>query len=895
MSRVEQIESLFHEARTLGPGQDRRAWVQARSDDPEMAAEVIALLDAHTAMSGTGSSGAESPAAEASSTVPSGQFGPYRAVELLGHGGMSAVYLARRTDGNFDQTVALKIMAPHLANTEFLRRFEIERQLLASLNHHHITRLFDGGISSSGDPYLVTEYVDGAMIDDDCDQRRLNVSARVRIFLQVCEAVDYAHRNLIIHRDLKPANILVNSDGVVKLLDFGTASLLAASENVPVTTMRMMTPRYASPEQLRGERVNTATDVFSLGVVLYELVTGAWPFGDRPSMVSDLNRAAGNVSPRPLSIVATEASAEQRSASRDELIKILKGDISAVILKALENEPARRYESVREMAADLERFLEGRPVQARPQTVFYRGRKFIQRHWLPVSAAAIFVFGLLTATLVAQHQASIARSRYVDLRSLTTMLLFDLRNAITDLPGSVEAQRILVTRLVKSLDQMVGQSGEDSKLRLDLAEAYRQLGELQGDPYGQNLGDSTGALASLQKARTLVASELAISASNQDAIRTLAQIEQTVGEVYFGIGQSKEAASRLESATKLNEGVIKVTAAPPDLLAAAAAYQVLGDIYGQPGTSSLAEPSRAADSYRRTIELDQNALRQDPKLWRAQRGIGLVHGKLGDLNRFADPESALEEYKEALAAYDALPREEWNRPANVRFRARLLREIGGALRDLQQWAEAEQDLNQAIRMHEEVLAADPQDSRAKFDMAIVLESSLELYEDVRNPARAAQVAQRIVDLLDELVRKEPGNQLWRLTRAYHRYRLATEVSKLGDTAFALRTGTESLKELSPIADSAEATPQALELAAEAFARIEPASLRDPARAVRYAQRLMRLKPARDPEALYYLAIAQKSAGDTKAAAESAALALAAMPAPRNGHVPFTRVELEALR
>jgi serine/threonine protein kinase len=324
---------------------------------------------------------------------------------------MSVVYRAERADGQFDQTVALKVMAAYLAAPEFLRRFETERRLLASLHHPNITRLLDGGVSSSGDPFLVTEYVDGEPIDRHCDQRKLSVEARLRVFLQVCDAVDYAHRNLIVHRDLKPANILVDQEGAVKLLDFGTASLLAAEPDLTVTRLRMMTPRYASPEQLRGERANIATDVFSLGVILYELLTGAWPFGNPGSVLSELNRVAADSAASPPSTVITEATAESRSTPREQLGRMLRGDLGAIALKALENDPARRYDSVRAFLSDVENFLKGRPVLARPQTFLYRAGKLVRRRWLPVTAAAVFVCGLLAATGVATYQARQARAQ----------------------------------------------------------------------------------------------------------------------------------------------------------------------------------------------------------------------------------------------------------------------------------------------------------------------------------------------------------------------------------------------------------------------------------------------------------------------------------------------------
>jgi eukaryotic-like serine/threonine-protein kinase len=301
------------------------------------------------------------------------------------------------------------VMAHYLAGPEFLRRFETERRLLASLDHPHITRLIDGGVSTSGDPYLVTEFVDGVPIDAYCDQRKLDIEARLRVFLQVCDAVEYAHRNLIIHRDLKPGNILVSSQGVVKLLDFGTASLAATDADVTVTRMRMLTPRYASPEQLRGERVNTATDVFSLGVILYELLTGAWPFGNPTSILSELSRATSDVPPRSPSTVVTGECAAHRAASPAQLQRMLSGDLSAIVLKAIENDPKRRHDSVRALAGDIESHLEGRPVLARPQTILYRSRKFLRRHWIPAAAAAAVALALSATAGVAVYQARAAR------------------------------------------------------------------------------------------------------------------------------------------------------------------------------------------------------------------------------------------------------------------------------------------------------------------------------------------------------------------------------------------------------------------------------------------------------------------------------------------------------
>ena len=470
MSRTEQLEALFHDALALPAGVDRLRLVQARCEsDSGMLEEILSLLDAHDQMTH-----ATALPSAPETVVPNARFGAYQAVRLIGRGGMSAVYLARRVDGKFEQTVALKIMAAYLAGPEFLRRFETERQLLATLNHNNITRLIDGGVSSAGDPFLITEYVEGQTLDLYCDERKLDVESRLRIFLQVCEAVDYAHRNLIVHRDLKPGNILVNEEGAVKLLDFGTASLMAEHSDVTLTRARMLTPRYASPEQLRGERVNIATDVFSLGVVLYELLTGAWPFGDPDSILSGLNRTVEDVPAKPLTTVITEESAERRSISLPQLGRILKGDLSPIALKALEGEPARRYQSVRQFAADIESFLEGRPVQARPQTTLYRTSKFLRRRWLPSTAVAIFILGLLASTLFAMRQAQLARVQTLKAEKVNQFL-----NDMLSSAGEVnfDPQRFTVAQMLDAAAPRLEKSWKDdplieASLRTSLGASY---------------------------------------------------------------------------------------------------------------------------------------------------------------------------------------------------------------------------------------------------------------------------------------------------------------------------------------------------------------------------------------------------------------------------------------
>ena len=358
-----RVEALFHGALERPPSERKRWLDEQTGGESGLLTEVTSLLEALRQHQEHSTAEPREPEREPAPV----RFGPYETMRLLGRGGMGAVYLARRVDGQFDQTVALKSMASYLGRGEFLKKFQTERQLLASLNHPNITRLLDGGVTAAEEPYLVMEYVDGQPLDRYCDQHVLAVDERLRLFLQVCEAVDYAHRNLIVHRDLKPSNILVTGEGTAKLLDFGTASLMDENRELTVTMARMLTPRYASPEVLRGERANPASDIFSLGIVLFELLTGAWPFGKPGSVVSELERATRDVTPAAPSGTVTGQAAAARAMAPIGCERLLEGDLTAITLKCLENVAARRYDSASQLAADVERFLEGRPV--------WRGRR----------------------------------------------------------------------------------------------------------------------------------------------------------------------------------------------------------------------------------------------------------------------------------------------------------------------------------------------------------------------------------------------------------------------------------------------------------------------------------------------------------------------------------------
>ena len=326
------------------------------------------------------------------------QIGVYEIVSDLGFGGMGAVYLARRADGKFEQTVAIKMLRREF-NTERLRRtFEREKDILAALSHSNIARLLDAGSTTEGIPYLVMEYVKGEPLDEFCRRRQLSLDERLRLFTKVCEAVAYAHRNLIVHRDLKPSNILVSEDGEPKLLDFGISKLLGTdgADGVGgVTQLGALTPHYASPEQVRGETVTTASDVYSLGVVLFKVLTDRLPYRSTEKTNGDLQRAITESAP-PL---------PSASAQTADMTSRLKGDLDNIVLKSLSKEPERRYHTVDQFAADLRRFAEGQPVMARPATLPYRAIKFYGRNKVSVWAAALILISLCAGIVAALSQA----------------------------------------------------------------------------------------------------------------------------------------------------------------------------------------------------------------------------------------------------------------------------------------------------------------------------------------------------------------------------------------------------------------------------------------------------------------------------------------------------------
>jgi serine/threonine-protein kinase len=555
--RWDQIHDLFLAALEQ-PASARDRFLQERcGDDAELRREVASLLAAHETEGVVEQLTDELTDVGPRVAAADGRLvGPYRLRELVGEGGMGAVYLAERADGQYERQVALKLVRL-AAGPSLEQRLMAERQILARLSHPNIAQLLDGGLSDSGQPYFAMEYVAGRPLDRYCDEERLGVADRVRLFLDVCAAVDYAHRNLVIHRDLKPGNVLVTADGQVKLLDFGIARLVVedpdggTSGAQPTgTLLRALTPAYASPEQIRGEPMTTAADVYSLGVMLYELLSGQRPYrvdGEAPSAIE---RVICEVEPtRPSTAVAQAAEAQAIGAARgtaaDPLRRKLSGDLDIIVLKALRKEPGERYATAADLRDDLCRWLDGLPIEARPATIGYRAGRFVRRHRIPVAAAALVLVSLIGGLSAAVWQGRIAAAERDRARVEAT---------------KAEQVADFLSGLFEESDPELNPASEKTARELLAAGATRIERELADQPVVQAqmmdvIGGVYQKLALYDEARPLLAGALArrtahLEADHPDRIVSLRHL----AALHLELGEYDPADSLLATAIMLQRG-----------------------------------------------------------------------------------------------------------------------------------------------------------------------------------------------------------------------------------------------------------------------------------------------------------------------------------------------------
>ncbi len=630
--RWAQIRQIFDGALER-PEVDRAAYLRVVcARDDELRREVESLLASHDSAGDF----LDKPAANLSGIThtltsasvdlqeypPGYRAGPYELQKCIGRGGMGSVWLATRFDNEFKKQVAIKLVKRGMDTQEILRRFRLERQVLAGLTHPNIAALIDGGSTPDGLPYLVMEYVQGIRIDRYCEQHKSTITERLKLFRDVCAAVQYAHGNLVVHRDLKAGNILVTAEGVPKLLDFGIAKLirtefdtLAAAETRP--ELRPMTLDYASPEQVRGEPITTSTDVYSLGVLLYKLLTGKSPYGPRAQSDQALRRAIVEKEPlKPSSVILTDEKAvipqatqridlaqeETRDKARRRLKKKLAGDLDMIVLMALRKEPQRRYASVEQFSGDIRRYLEGRPVIARSDTFGYRTARFVRRNVVAVAAATMTALVLFAGAVFEQRSAARAtrneavaeaRLKVADAESLRQQS--DLQNAYFRLgesqspaaaletyrtalasarafeqahPGNSLASQFIAHAAMKVggmvLDQAPAEALDlftEARTRLEpVAETSPAdyFTAVQGQGHAQFLRrDLLGALASFSRALQVAEAQVA-KAPSDSTRRDVAAANFWVGAVLVQNGANEAGAAKLRKAFELYRDVAGV-------------------------------------------------------------------------------------------------------------------------------------------------------------------------------------------------------------------------------------------------------------------------------------------------------------------------------------------------
>ena len=647
-----QIKQVANACLDVEPNQREARLGELCGSDVSLLDEVKSLLASHADLGDFLETAAADP--EPDELLTGQQIGSYQIREAVAEGGMGTVYRAVRAS-DFQKQVAIKVIKRGMDTNFMLRRFRQERQILAGLDHPHVARLLDGGATADGRPYLVMEYIEGRAITDYCEEEGLTIPERLRLFRIVCAAVQSAHQNLVVHRDLKPSNILVTADGLPKLLDFGIAKMLDPDSGPTVTSLGLMTPECASPEQLRGEPINTGTDIYALGVLLYYLLAGEPPYRFTTRSVEEIRRLVCEIEPR-----------------KPSEVRALPEDLDKIVLKAMHKDASHRYASAEQLSEDIGRYLAGQPVTARIDTFQYRALKFLARHKTASAASAMAVCALLAgmgATLaevrVARMERARAERRSNDVRRLAESLMSELHDGVQKLPGSTGMRKLIVDRAVTSLDALTQDAGSDDGLRRELGKAYLRLGEVQGEPGKANLGSAQAAGVSFRKAVKLYEEIVNAASGTVQDRRELANAYGKLSTALWDTGGETEARS-------LDVKALRIRQALASRLAPVELGKELGSSYFI---------------------------------------IGVHHLR-------SDLPAAVENYRKSVEAYERVLRAEPNSPVNMRNLSMAQKYLGGSLITQHHYAEALRSYEAAQAIDEMRIAADPQDTEARMDITL---------------------------------------------------------------------------------------------------------------------------------------------------------------------------------
>lgn len=688
--RWARITDLLGEALDRPPSARAAYLEDLRAVDPEAADEVRSLLDAH------GRAGEFLP--DLSEPPPAADLcgrslGAYRLTRFLGSGGMGTVYLAERDDGAFSKRVAVKLLAPAFGREQ--ERFHRERELLARLQHPNIAHLLDGGTTPEGWPYLVMEYVDGGPIDRYCAERNLGLDDRLTLVQQVCAGVSHAHQRLVIHCDIKPENILVTTAGTAKLLDFGISRLAGAG--MTATMHRPGTLASASPEQLEGRPLTTASDVYSIGVLAYLLLTGRWPYAGRSNGFAQTLHT----------VLSAEPVAASRLAEGLPHARRMRGDLDNVLAKAVAKDPARRYASVEQFADDIESYRQGLPVTARRPTLTYRAQKFAARHAGALLAGAAAVAALVAAVATSASQARLAEQRFQDLRRFSREVVFGINDSLATVPGTTASRKLLVETALQYLDRLSTQGRPDESLQLEIARAYIQVAKVQGGPFLPNLGETAGAIGSYRKA-------IAVLGRSPDAPAA----ERLGLEAYLNIAQLSvdpmSGGPDFDRAIALGEPLLQQDPGDVEMMKLLAqAYH--GRATGAHLTDNVPEHARTVA---RAVRLRERVLEQRPGSWQDEVELAREYAQLA-LARTQQGDAA-SAHRELARARTLLTATHERHPGNQQV-ARGLAEIHSrstlVLVSLGRPADGASEAGRAIALLEPLVASDAGNAQYHADLA----------------------------------------------------------------------------------------------------------------------------------------------------------------------------------
>jgi eukaryotic-like serine/threonine-protein kinase len=720
-NRWQKLKEVFNTALTR-KGNERDEYLKKEcGTDEELMNEVLALINAYDQPGAFDRSLEQLKTAAISQMDNTGilgkQIGPYRIVDELGYGGMGIVFRAERTDGEFEQKVALKLLRTGFTSDEQIRRFRIERQILATLTHEYIARLYDGGITNDGQPYFVMEYVEGLPIDEYCNTHNLNIPERLRLFLNVCDAVQFAHRKLIVHRDLKPSNILVTNEGTVKLLDFGIAKVLNAGEmfgeskQETQTGLLPLTPAYASPEQVLGEPITTSSDIYQLGIILYELLTGVRPYEVTGRTPGEIERIICDEEPTKPSTVLTKRDSSSvsrlRRTASGQLHHLLRGELDTIVMMLLHKEPDRRYNSAEQLAADIKRYLGGKPVSAYPDSWIYRTRKFVRRHGLTVAAVSIIILLLIgygititwhsQRTQLAFEQAQREAEKAEQVTSFL-MGMFEANDPAEALGDTITA-RVLLERGIEQAEQLDDRPALQAQMFDIVGQVYGRLGaydraidllrhaiDIRNDHYGEmddetaitkvHLANNIRKTGDYDTASEILEKALAIQ-------RTVLEPDhRDIGFTLSILGGVRMAQGKLEDSEKLLRDALTIQRNEydgdnPDI---AETLNILGLLLDQKGKTDDAIPyMQEAVRIRRNLF---NA--DDPRLAMSVNNLAMLYRMSG---AYQDAEPL---YREALEIKRHIFSEEHPSIAVT------LNGLGLVLQDLGRTEEAEPYLREAL-------------------------------------------------------------------------------------------------------------------------------------------------------------------------------------------------------